>query len=350
MSLVNPEEKVVKAKHLIALMKYWWKFLYAKKVLIIAITFLGAVVGFTFGWFQKPNYKAELTFAPEDAGQLGGYLGIAAQFGIDLGMGSGNVFEGENITELFKSSTLISNTLYSEATIGGKNQTLIAYKIASKYKKNKPVLDSLQLHQVNFNQSLQNKALGIRFADSLVKAIIKETSKSLDVNKVDKKLNIIKVSFTDKDEVFAKLFVDLLAQNAIKYYTGYKSKKARDNVEILQHQADSVKRMLFGGIGDVASMNDLNVNPTKQTARVSTQKRTIDVQVNGAIYTEILKNLELAKIALRKETPFIQIIDRPYYPLERSRIGRLLGAILGTFIFGFGIVFFLVIKKSFKEE
>jgi uncharacterized protein involved in exopolysaccharide biosynthesis len=349
-NLANTEEKVVKTKQLISQIKYWWKFLVSKAVLIISITCLGGLLGITYGWFQKPNYKAELTFAPEDANQLGGYLGIAAQFGIDLGMAGGNVFEGENITELFKSTTLISNTLFTTTNIGGRNQTLIAYKVATKYKKNKPILDSFKTQKINFNQTIQNKELGIRLADSIVKVIIKETSKSLDVNKVDKKLNIIKVSFTDKDEVFAKMFVDLLAQNAITYYTGYKSKKARENVEILQHQADSVKRMLFGGIGDVAVLNDLNVNPTKQTARVGTQKRTIDVQVNGAIYTEILKNLELAKIGLRKETPFIQIIDRPFYPLEKKRIGRLLGGLLGTFLFGFGIVFFLVIKESFKEE
>lgn len=350
MSLVNPEEKVVTANQLISNIKYWWKFLLSKAKLIIVISFLGGVLGVTYGWLQKPNYKAVLTFAPEDANQMAGYLGIAAQFGIDLGMGGGNLFEGENITELFQSQTLISNTLYTKVNIGGKNQTLMAYKIASKYKKSKPVLDSIEKYKIDFNQSFQNKEMGVRYADSLAKLIIKATAKSLDVSKVDKKLNIVKVSFSDKDEVFTKTFVDELTQNAIIYYTEYKSKKARQNVEILQHQADSVKRMLFGGIGDVASLNDLNVNPNKQTARVGTQKRTIDVQVNGAIYTEILKNLELAKITLRKETPFIQVIDRPYYPLEKKRLGRLIGGLLGVFLFGFGTVFFLVIKRVFKEK
>jgi hypothetical protein len=36
----------------------------------------------------------------------------------------------------------------------------------------------------------------------------------------------------------------------------------------------------------------------------------VDVQANTAILTELVKQSELAKVTLRKETPLIQIIDR----------------------------------------
>jgi len=150
---------------------------------------------------------------------------------------------------------------------------------------------------------------------------------------------------TDKDEKFAKKFIECLTFNAIKYYTEYKTKKSKQNVDILQHQADSVKGTLMGSITDVASLNDLNVNPNKQIVRVGSQKRSIDVQVSSAIYVEILKNLELAKITLRKETPFIQIIDSPTYPLENKKKGMLFGGIISSFIFFFLTIFGLAVKK-----
>jgi hypothetical protein len=37
----------------------------------------------------------------------------------------------------------------------------------------------------------------------------------------------------------------------------------------------------------------------------------------------------LAKVTLRKETPLIQIIDRPILPLAKERFGKAKGIVLG---------------------
>ena len=62
-----------------------------------------------------------------------------------------------------------------------------------------------------------------------------------------------------------------------------------------------------------------NPNPLTKISQVPYQKAMIDVQTNGAIYQELLKQLELAKVAHRNKTPLIQIIDKPEFPLENSR-------------------------------
>jgi len=323
--------------------KKMFQYLWTKKLLIILIAFFGGVIGVVNVWLQDPAYSAELTFTPENSSdsKIGSYAGIAAQFGIDLGIGGGGVFEGDNIIELFKSNVLIEETLESPIGITGYN-SLIDYYIP--LTKNKKIITLVKDNKIDFTASTQK---GFRIRDSIMQVAIKDIGKKLDVDKIDKKLTIIKVSFLFKDEIFAKKFVEALTNTAVNYYLNYKSEKARQNVAILQHQADSVKAELFGSVTNVAELNDLNVNPTRQAARVGSQKRSIDVQVNGAIYTEILKNLELAKIALRRETPFIQIIDRPIYPLKNKKMGRLKGGILGAFIFGFLTVLFLTVKKSF---
>lgn len=323
--------------------KKMFQYLWTKKLLIILISFIGGIIGIVNVWLQDPAYSAELTFTPENSSEskIGAYAGIAAQFGIDLGIGGGGVFEGDNIIELFKSNILIEETLESPIGIKGYN-SLIDYYIP--LTKNKKIIKLVKDNKIVFTNANQK---GNRIRDSIMKVAIKDIGEKLDVDKIDKKLTIIKVSFLFKDEIFAKKFVEALTNTAVNYYLNYKSEKARQNVAVLQHQADSVKAELFGSVTNVAELNDLNVNPTRQAARVGSQKRSIDVQVNGAIYTEILKNLELAKIALRRETPFIQIIDRPIYPLKNKKMGRLKGGILGAFIFGFLTVLILTIKKSF---
>jgi len=339
----QPNTQPVTTQNIVATIKFWFQYILSKWVTLAVIGAVGLLLGIIYARSQKAMYNAELTFTPESGsgGQLGAYMGLAAQFGIDLGSG-GNVFEGDNIMELFKSKTLIENTLLTRVNINGTNQLLIDYYISTHYKEKdiKKIRDT----KVDFSQPSQK---GTRIRDSIMQKIVGIVGGAMNIDRKDKKLNIIAVRTTDQDEVFAKIFVEELTNNAVSYYVTYKSEKSRENVNILQKQADSVKRMLTGSISDVASINDLNVNPLKQAARVSSQRRTIDVQVDGAIYTEILKNLELAKITLRKETPFIQVIDRPSLPLEKKKTGMLKGGLIGGFLFGFLGLFFVIIRKIF---
>jgi uncharacterized protein involved in exopolysaccharide biosynthesis len=51
--------------------------------------------------------------------------------------------------------------------------------------------------------------------------------------------------------------------------------------------------------------------------------------------TEIVKQLALAKVTFRKETPLIQVIDAPILPLEKKRFGKAKGILMGGFLAGF---------------
>ena len=70
--------------------------------------------------------------------------------------------------------------------------------------------------------------------------------------------------------------------------------------------------------------------------RVDQNRKLIDLQISMTLFGELTKNIELAEISLRKETPLIQIIDYPRFPLERTgfdpdwywAIGAALGALL----------------------
>jgi hypothetical protein len=88
-----------------------------------------------------------------------------------------------------------------------------------------------------------------------------------------------------------------------------------------------------------------NLNPAMQVLRVPSQQRQVDVQANTAILTELVKNLELAKLALRRETPLIQVIDKPVLPLEKEQLGKLKGMIIGAFLAGFLTVLYLLAIK-----
>jgi uncharacterized protein involved in exopolysaccharide biosynthesis len=61
-----------------------------------------------------------------------------------------------------------------------------------------------------------------------------------------------------------------------------------------------------------------------------------------------VKNLELSKMSLLKETPLIQVIDQPVYPLEEIKFGKLKGLVLGGFLGGVFTIITLLLISFFK--
>ncbi len=308
-----------------------YSYIKTKKLLIFGGGLIFAITGATFVYFSSPKYTAKVTFFSDNdkGGKLGGYASIASQFGIDLGMGNEGAFTGDNLIALFKSRVIIEKTLYSkidsEKNIKFVDQYFINHKIKEIGIRGHKSYDLTNTYFSNVDDQ--------RLKDSLVGIICEQYVKeNLSIEKIDRKVDIIYVALTENNDVFAKKFTETMVANVIDYYMNYKTSKSRNNVEILRHQADSVRERLYGGITNIAEMNDLNVNPIKQTPKTGIQKKQTEMQVNAALYTELLKNLEISELTLKKETPLIQIIDRPILPLKNQKMGRAIGAIIGMII------------------
>ena len=196
-----------------------------------------------------------------------------------------------------------------------------------------------------------NRKYFTRVHDSILGVIYKNLSKSsLSVAQKDKKIAIINMDVSSTNELFAKYFCEALAKQVGRFYVTTKSKKARMNMAILQRQTDSIRAELNSAITGVAVANDntFNLNPALNVRRAPSARRQVDVQANTAILTELVKQTELAKVTLRKETPLIQVIDRPILPLTKERFGKAKGILIGGFLVGFLAVMGLILKRIFK--
>lgn len=355
MSIQTPETtNEVSFKELVHGLRNLFTYLLKKWIFILILIIAGTVMGLLYSVNSKVNYLANCTFVlEEESGGGGGGLsqltGLASMVGLDLGGGGGGVFQGENLLELYKSRMMITKTLLSTYQIDGK-PTLLAdrYIQYNNFKQNK-WKDEPALQHINFQPDKNGRFS--RTQDSLLTEFATEINKkNLVVIKPDKKLNIVKVQVTATDEQFAKGFNDKIVKNVSDFYVQTKTKKSSVNLAIIQHQADSVRRMLNGAIAGVAASNDANPNPNLARAvlKVPSQKRQIDVQANTAILTELVKNLEISKVSLRKETPLIQVIDEPVYPLPAKKNGKMFSMILGGFLFGLLSVIFLSVRRAVK--
>ncbi len=351
-----PNTDEITLKELLLKIKDWWRYLWSKKWKIIPIGLLGGVLGLGLSLISKPTYTATTTFVLEsgDKGGVGAYAGIAAMVGIDLGS-SGGIFQGDNIIELYKSRTMIEKTLYSLDSPGLQRPLIERFIAMNKMRKSwdkKPATKDLKFALGD----LQNNRPATHYQrskDSVVAEIVKDIRENyLSVAKPDKKLSIIKVQFKAADEWLAKRFNEELVKNVNEFYVYTKTKRSAENVAIMQHKTDSVTAVMNGTIYQVAQIADAtpNMNPTRQVQRTAPiQKAQFSAEVNKKVLEELVKNLEISKISLLKETPLIQIIDQPIIPLEMERLRKIKGIIIGGLLAGFLCVLFFSIKFISKN-
>jgi hypothetical protein len=347
----NPNEEI-SLKELREKAKEWYAYLLLKWKVILLAGVIGATLGLGYSFVKKPLYTATLSFALEDEkgnGGFGGALGLASSFGIDLGSGGGSVFSGSNLTELFKSRSMVEQTLLSPVILEGKSISLAEMYIQNQGWRKEWNDDSIY-KKIQFLPKADREKF-TRVHDSILGVMYENLSKTgLSVGQKDKKIDIISIDVTSTNELFSKYFCEALAKKVSEFYIDTKSMKSRENMLILERQTDSIRGELNGAITGVAVANDntFGLNPAMNVRRAPSAKRQVDVQANTAILTELVKQTEMAKVTLRKETPLIQIIDKPILPLKKSAIGKMKGIVLGGFLAGFCMVLFLIFRKILK--
>jgi len=351
---MTEEHQVVKdqisIKELLLSTRLWYHYVVNKRTRIIIVTVLGALAGFAYSMISVPKYIARTSFVLENTkkGSLGDYASLAAKFGFGSGGGGGLFQEDNNIIALLTSRTMVAKALYSPVD-NGESGELLVQRYFRMYGLDRKWSDDKRLHTLAFHaDSLKRN----RLEDSVVTFFYKRILKgNLYVDKPDKDEGIIFVTTVAPDEIFAKSFNEHLLQNAVTSYINYQTQKSQENVDILQYQVDSVRYLLNAALSGVALSSEANPNPNPafQRLKVPSQKKMVDVEMSKAMLEELVKNLELSKIALRKEAPLIQTIDTPVLPLEIEYVHPLKSTVLGLLVSFVSAVFFYTLRFNLRQ-
>ena len=325
--------------------KDWFTYLLSnlKGIVIITSIFLSLVLLFNF--IKSPVHYARTSFvldSESSSNSIGDIASLASLAGINASsfIDASSLFQIDNIQELYRSNSMIKQTLLTDSDFGNERSLLID-RLASNEKIDKK-WDKLNVDFSTYNSKSNN----LRVHDSILNEVVKIIKeKYLLVDKPSRKTTILEIGFDHKDELFAKSFNENLVSIVNDFYFKTKTQKTGENLKILERQADSVKKVLDKSILFLAEKDQSipNPNPLTKVSLVPYQKALVDVQANGAIYQQIVTQLELAKVTHRNNTPLIQIIDKPVLPLENSRL-----KLFECFVYGiFGGLFFSVLYYSF---
>lgn len=347
--------KEVSLKELIINIKIVWKYLLSKWVIIVIFGFGSAAIGLGLSFLLNPKYSANLSFVLIDKSSgAGGLANLASSFGFGgmFGGGSSSAFSGDNLLEIIKSRYAVEKTLLTPIDYNGKKVTMIdAYIKFNKLEKKWAKSKNTELRTLNYPLT-QSRETFTRTQDSVLYSIydLLVKTKALTVVRKDKKIGIVNVDFTSPDEVFAKCFVENLMNQTYKFYMETRTAQSRATIEMMEHTADSIKNLYESALYGSAAISHVNINMALQTAAVPRIKQENNAQLYGTVYAEVLKNLETLKLDQARETPIVQIIDTPRYPLKIEKLRKLEGLVFGGLIGGVVIVGYLLLSLYWKNS
>lgn len=335
---------------IMARLKGYRKYLLKNWILVAVFLLAGAIAGVFRSVKSDPVYVAETTFVLDQGDNKMPNIGLAS---LALGTNkAADLFnETSNIMWLYSTKLMIRKTLLTEVDSFKTKTLLVNWLIASNQLQKKFDKDP-NLKGVRFNAGITDSTLSLKQNMILGTCIDLIKAKYLGIGEIKKTENIISVSISSKDELFAKAFAEQLVNNVNSYYINTKTHKAAQEVNTLQQKADSFRRQMDVSMYQATRAIDAvpNANPMQQVLRVEPQRKQVDVQISSTIYVEIMKNLEASKLALAKQTPIIQVVEEPVLPLSSKKPSLVVSVILGLLVAFLAAAFVLEIKRQLTKK
>ena len=301
---------------------------------LLGAVILCSVLAGIYGKFVgQQKYNAEFIIAAEQE-KSSGMENLLAQFGMEVGgTNPGGVFVGESLVRLFTVRSSVEKALLLPYKGSGIDKKLLA-----------------DMFFEDLNQSTRGQLRNVKFfqdpkrhntaTDSALWFLYKHINKNvLTATKPDKKLTFITVSCKHLNDTLALEFSKAIIQVVTDKFIQAITRNVRKNLLVLRREADSIKKVMDYNIVRNANNMDYNINPLQQTAKIEQNKSLIDMQISISLYGEIVKNLKLAELALKKQTPLIEVVDIPHFPLEKLGLSQWMYAVLGALG---GLVFVVV--------
>jgi hypothetical protein len=284
-------------------------YIFSKWYLLLLAAVFAAGIGYLFRSRSVTSYSASFSFVLSTETKSSGLTGLASQFGLEVGTGgSENIFAGDNIVELFKSRKMVSYALMHQ--IEEKHMTLLTLMTQKMYpaqaKQILPFPDEIK----NFSPAQK----------SIYEKLVANITGSFTVFKKDKRLIFYTINATSFDKDIAYYVAKYMLDETSLFFIDTKTKVATRSLELLHKEADSLGLLLGYMYRATAELNDrsFNINPSILTQRSNAQLNTAKSAAVAAAYSEVMRNLEIAKINIQKETPLFQVIDEPVLPLREQ--------------------------------
>jgi uncharacterized protein involved in exopolysaccharide biosynthesis len=308
------------------------KKLYKSRKVIIYTTIIFSAVGVAFALLSPVKYKSTTIFITQNQEKGSSSLsGVASLVGINLGSSS---FGGD-----------IPSTMYPQIIESVKFKRLLLKKVIDK--KNNITLQNFIAEYYSVQEVEQDNTLdlGMTLSEEKYFKILTEIL-NVSINTKDGFISISsKMPNAEYSARTAKYSRELLQNIIIEN----KIETARQNLIFSEGQLIEKKREFDDLYSKLAFFSDSNLNSVNSFVLNEKNKLESEFQIISAVVEEISKQVEQAKLQLKKDTPVFSTIQEAVIPIKRSSPKRAQLVIIFGFI-GFIIsCIIILISKTLKN-
>jgi uncharacterized protein involved in exopolysaccharide biosynthesis len=183
-------------------------------------------------------------------------------------------------------------------------------------------------------------------ADELAIKKILDAQVSLEV---EKKEGYLTLTVTMEDPIVAAELAEKAQQMLQQFITDFKVEKSRAELNFIQERFNIAKSQAEGYQYGMASNLDRYKDLTSNIPEVSNSRLQSKYTIANSVYMELAKQLEQAKIQVKRDTPVFTVVEPVSIPKEKSNSGRIKILILFMMVGCVGGVALLYLKKWLHE-
>lgn len=329
-----------------------WKF-----ILKVSICFM--VLGLIMAITSIKEYTSEIMVAPEssNSSMMGGGLGsLAAMAGFDLGGIQGDdaiypLLYPDIVQSLPFLSALFDVNVKSA---DGEIDTTYYYYVDELQKENwVGYIMSLPMEAIKkvvglFSSKENDGDPAVFNAYNLSEKqmqMIENLKKDISIS-VDKKTDVITLSFTDQDPLIAATMVDTIMCRLQNQITAYRTQKVVDDCTYIEKLYLKSKADYEKAQEVYASYVDRNRNVTQERFLIEKERLEADKNLKNTLYTQWAQQLMLAQAKVQEYTPVFVTLKPAAVPALPSSMRKLMIILLYTFLGGALAVAYVLFKDS----
>lgn len=323
-----------------------------KKMLLLKITLAFTTIGIIIALLTPNEYTANSTLVPQSGQKSnnGSISGLAAMAGININsITTGDVLTPSIYPKILSNINFQKELIYYKFPLTGTNEMVSYYEYStnSKYQKLNILvllkkytigLPGLVLKMFNNKVEINNLITGELSNEDLNIITQKEREVIKSINSkiklvIDDKKGFVQITTTMNDPIIAASITLKTQELLQEYLTKFKLQKVKSNLEFVENNYIESKSNFEAKQVELAQFRDSNKSLTTSTSKIIEEKLTSEYNLLLAIYTEIAKQKEQAKIAIKETTPILTVVEPVVVPNEKSFPNRLL-IITMSFILG----------------
>lgn len=267
---------------------------------------------------QKDVYwEAETTFVVnnDQDNKGGGLSSVLGQFGLG-GAGAGGGENLERIMSFATSKYMLNRMFLDSAEISGTNDLIVNHIIRGcNLEETYELKEYYGITKVTATTIEDMPPAERRLLKMVYGHITISKEKPLKTDIIPE-TGLLVITTKTQEEQLSLFLATAIYRYTSDFYTQESTGQSQATVTRLQMKADSILGELNAAEFQMASFMDTRLNLANQRDQVKTVQLNRKIQILTVAYGEIVRNLETAKFMLSSNTPFFQLMDEPFTPLQ----------------------------------